>query len=144
MTFNPNLHPRAGGGRFGQANNPKAIAATATAKNQLLTRAKQDRTRIAALQAEAKTLRANLQALLHPATPKSHTTKTTKKVAGKSGASGKVKKKQTTKTVKRTTGTATRTPNTVAGIRSRLVLITGTIHALQQDAAKCDQLASQM
>lgn len=145
--FNANLHPRAGGGKFGQANNPKAQAggdANAKLKSQLLARAVSDDKKIAALKAEEHTLRAALASMAHPAAPVSHKSKTTG-VTKKGSKTGVAKKTKTTPAkIHKATGVAAKTPASKTSIRSKLILVTGTIHALQQDAKNCRQAAANL
>lgn len=150
MTFNPNLHPRAAGGKFGTANNPKAQAQGGTAaqvKSQLLNRANNDDKRIAQLQQQERQLRAQL-AGMKAAVPKSHTvakksaSKTPK--GSKSGVAAKTKAAKSGTAAKSKTTSAAKAPKTAAQIRSQLIIVTGMIHALQQDAKNCRQAAANL
>lgn len=148
--FNPNLHPRAGGGKFGQANNPKAAGQAdpnIKLKNQLNMRATADDKQIAVLRAEEHTLRAALKSA--KAAPKS--SKVAKKSSAKTPAgskSGLAKKTPTAASkaaaAKASASKTPATPTTRTGIQSRLIIVTGTIHALETDSKKCRQMAAKL
>lgn len=147
--FNPNLHPRAGGGKFGQANNPVAAGQQEAKrfKHQLDMRATADDKQIAVLRAEEHTLRAALKSA--KAAPKStHVAKRSSAKTPAGSKSGLAKKTPTAKTkaaaAKASAGKTPATPTTRTGIQSRLIIVTGTIHALEVDAKKCRDLAAKL
>lgn len=154
--FNANLHPRAAGGKFGQANNPKAAAGQGNPvaegqaearrfKAQLLQRAKQDDVKAAQLRGEEHQLRVALAAAK---TSKTHTVakkSSAKTPAGsKSGLAKKTPKASAKKTAAKTASKTPSIPGTATGIQSRLIIVTGTIHALEQDAKKCRSMAAKL
>lgn len=148
--FNPALHPRAGGGRFGQSNSQIAQGEKNQLKQRLNQRATADDKQIAILKGQLHQLRAALTAA--HATRSHAVPKKSAKVGPRGSKSGIAKKGKSPAKIAATKGKTkqvaskggTSIPSTRAGIQSKIIVVSGTITALERDATACRKMANQL
>ena len=156
--WNPSLHPRQGGGRFGQsgnapppgANRPQVRASRETA----LAAAKNDDAKAAELAAEVRKLRQLLASLGHHTSSHSTVKKSVKASTSSKAKSAKGAKSGTAKKAKSSTTTSSKSGRTSSSqsssqsvasqrrqIQGRIVMLQGQITTLRQNALELRQNA---